>query len=204
MNIDIEQYSDWKSTVDSANLDHQYYMKKGRYVLLALNGTIIYEHNLDASNDVDYETNYKSAANKKNINQQSPFATKILPDGKKLFAREHGIPQVTIAAGATASLVLEVPYISCKITDAEIIGCKEGDTVNFKILDTDSGTLSTIPLYPLNQFGTNVNMSNGIYVKKYAYDADLFIGLHIDIEYTNNGLSPVTVSANIGLHEVKV
>lgn len=135
--------------------------------------------------------------------QSSPFASKVLENGKKLFAREHGIPETTIAAGTTVALLFEVPYTSCKITGAHIVGCKKGDTCNFKILDTDAGTLTGVPLYPVNQFGFDVNMPNDSYEKRYNYDADLFQGLHIDVEYTNNGTEEVKVSVNLDLHEVR-
>jgi len=135
--------------------------------------------------------------------QSSPFASKILENGKKLYAREHGVPKITIAAGSTQALVFEVPYAACKITGASIVGCQKGDTCNFKILDTDAGLLTTIPLYPVNQFGYDVNMPDGVYNREYNYDADLFLGLHVSIEYTNNGDEAIDISANLELHEVK-
>jgi hypothetical protein len=144
----------------------------------------------------------KDKAIKAIVESQQPFASKTLPDGKKLFGREHGVTPVTIAAGATGSLVFEIPYAAAKITGAHILGTKVGDTVNFKILDTDTGLLTTIPLYPLNQFGFSVNMPDGEYKKSYTYDADLFLGLHISVEYTNNGTETITVSMNLDIHEV--
>lgn len=133
----------------------------------------------------------------------SPFASKTLANGKKLYAREHGIPSTNIAAGATVALVYEIPYAAAKITGAEIIGCQKGDTCNFKILDTDTGLLTTIPLHAVNQFGFDVNMSSNTYIKEYSYDADLFLGLHVSIEYTNNGDAAIDVAVNLNLHEVK-
>jgi len=133
-----------------------------------------------------------------------PFAAKILPNGKKLYVREQGIPKITIAAGATGSLIFQIPYSEVKINGAMVIWCKAHDTANFKILDTDTGTLTTIPLYPVNQFGYNVNMDDGKYYKSYPYDADLFLGLHVSIEYTNNGVNPIDISVNLDLHEVKI
>jgi len=137
------------------------------------------------------------------VHASNPFADKSLPDGRKLYLREHGISSITIGASQTGSLVFEIPYISTKINGAMIVGCKMGDTVNFKVLDTSDGDITGVPMYPLNQFGYNVNMTNDTYYKRYAYDADLSQGMHICIEYTNNGNSEITVAANLELHEVK-
>lgn len=137
------------------------------------------------------------------IESQQPFAAKTLTSGKKLYAREQGVAGVTISAGATGSIVFEVPYLEAKISGAQILGCQLGDTVNFKVQDTSTGTLTGVPYYTLNQFGYNVNMPSGQYEKTYNYDADLFQGLNVCAEYTNNGSNSITVYVNIDIHEVK-
>lgn len=138
-----------------------------------------------------------------NLSKPTPFASKILEDGKKLFAREQGIAGVSIGAGATVAITFTMPYIQAKIAGAQILGCELGDTVNFKILDTSAGLITGYPFYPLNQFGFSVNMPDGEYKKAYNYDADLYAGMVVSIEYTNNGASAKTLYANIDLHEVK-
>lgn len=132
-----------------------------------------------------------------------PFSSKILEDGRKLYERKHGIAGSSVAAGQTVSTVYSIPYVDCKITAVEVVGSKEGDQVDFKILDTPSGTVSTIPNYVLNQFGFGVFTIAGNYKEESWYDADLFIGLQLEMSYTNNGSSTVTPNYNVTLHEVK-
>lgn len=138
-----------------------------------------------------------------NLSKPTPFASKVLEDGKKLYAREQGLPGVQINSGQTVAITFVIPYTQCKIAGAQILGCCVGDTVNFKVLDTASGLLSGIPFYPLNQFGFNVNMPNGEYKKNYNYDADLYAGMVVSAEYTNNTTEQETIYVNIDLHEVK-
>lgn len=131
------------------------------------------------------------------------FADKLTPEGKSLFAREQGIAGVTVAAGATEDIIYTVAYPAVKINGAAIFGCQLGDTVNFKVLDSTTGTYTTVPNYQLNQFGYNVNMPADRYEKQYPYDADLYTGMQVKIEYTNNGGSSVTIYVNLDVHEVK-
>lgn len=156
-----------------------------------------------SNNPKEWDPEFIPAPSEVAVSSKQAFASKVLPDGRKIFARERGIEPETVAPGAIGSLVLEIPYAAAKITDATIIGCRLGDTVNLKILDTPGGLITTIPLYPINQFGYDVNMPDGLFFKKYDYDADLFAGLHVAVEYKNNGDDPVTIYVNLGLHEVK-
>lgn len=133
---------------------------------------------------------------------QLPFASKVLPNGKKLYRRIHGVSAVV--AGAADNINFSVPYESCKITGIEIIGCEKGDRVNFKIFDTPAGTISGVPNLLLNQFGFNVALPDAYYENVSPYDADLIEDLVIRLEYDaiNTDLLPKTVYVNFTLHEV--
>lgn len=205
----------WEELKQKLTESHHLYhhVVKGVYEIYAYKDPFLYKTSFkDKAEKLDFETNYLAGSNK-NLElpvalssqvQNSPFSAKILSDGKRLYVREHGLPKTEIAAGTTVAMVFEIPYPFAKINGAMLVGCKEHDVVNFKVLDTSSGLLTTIPMYPINQFGFDVNMPNGIYKKTYPYDADLFQGLHICVEYTNNGSESVYVSVNLDIHEVKV
>jgi len=135
--------------------------------------------------------------------QQLAFTKKTLPNGKKLYKRVHGSLWETIQPGTTASLQIEIGYSHVKMQGIEIIGCKEKGMVNFYIFDDDFGSYSGIPNYKLNQFGVDVNTPNDYYKKNSSYDADLYYGMVISIEYTNNSLVPHEVCFNAELNEVK-
>lgn len=133
------------------------------------------------------------------VEGQPPFAAKVLPNGKKLYGRAHG-KAFTLTAGAN-TLDFDVPYAACKITGMEIVGGEIGDTLDFFILDDDSGTYSTIPNYMLNQFGFDVAVSKDFYKRESAYDADLYYNMCISIAYYSQ--TAKTVYINYILHEVK-
>lgn len=128
-----------------------------------------------------------------------PFASKNLLNGKKLFRRIHGIRRA-ITPGAN-DIRFTIPYAECKITGIEITNCELLETASFKVLDTESGAVTTVPYYLLNQFGFSVNMPDKFYKSVSEYDADLFQGLVICLEY--NAISNKDIGINFVLHEVK-
>jgi hypothetical protein len=127
------------------------------------------------------------------------FTSKNLVDGKKLFVRNHGYSH-ELAIGAN-DIEITIPYAHCKINELEVIGSEIGDKVNFKVLDSVNGDYTTIPKYQLNQFAFNLNLSKDHYRRHCSYDADLYLGMIILIEYDSKSAKDVGV--NIVLHEVK-
>ena len=132
---------------------------------------------------------------------QSAFADKTIDEGK-IFRRKHSSGWVTINANTSAELIITVPYSHAKIDKAEIIGCREGDNADLCVHDTDTGLISTIPEYLLNQFGFGVAMPNGMYIDESKYEADLFLGMKIKVTYYNNSTESRLVAVNFTLHEV--
>lgn len=133
------------------------------------------------------------------INSLTAFASKILPDGKKLYKRYWGI-QATIGIGEN-TIVYTIPYPQVKIIGVDILYAEALDTVSLFILDSTTGTYSTIPNYMLNQFGFNVNISKDFFRQESNYDADLFQDMQIKVIYTSQ--SAKTVGINFNLSEVK-
>jgi hypothetical protein len=129
----------------------------------------------------------------------SPAFTSKSIGTKKLFSRVTG-KKFPIVPGVN-TLDFVVPFNAVKMTGLEIANSREGETVNLKILDTASGSVSQIPSALLNQFGFEVNMPGGIYSRESSYDSDLFLGLVIRLEYTANEARDLGV--NYFIHEVK-
>ena len=131
----------------------------------------------------------------------SPFADKVLSNGKKLYTRVHGVSAEV--SGAPDNITFTVPYTACKLTGIEIIGGALGDKVNLKILDSTTGTYTGSANYQLNQFGFDVNVAKDFYSRESAYDADLFLNMQIRVEYDSVAALPANVYINFILHEVK-
>jgi len=164
--------------------------------------------------DVNSAINFLKNSLPAEINQ-GPFATKTILVGgvrKSLFKRVHGT-SATITAGQTGNIDFTIPYTACKFTGANIFGVDLEDTLNFKIMDTATNAYSGAPTSPLpnyypsiqiNQFGFDVEMpAGGVYENTSNYDADLYPGMIVRCEYTNNGASDKYISMNLWLHEVK-
>jgi hypothetical protein len=182
------------------------------YYLYAFSGPMFITcalYKLEPSDDLtEFEASYKAACNKPRdtngytVQRPTPFAGKMVED-HKLFRRKHGT-SISSPAGQTANLDVVIPYTRCKVNKAELIGCSMNDSVNLKVLDNAQGSISGtgIPNVLLNQFGFNVRMPDGYYTDKSEYDADLYQGMIVRIEYTNNSANTVTISVNVTLHQM--
>jgi hypothetical protein len=131
-----------------------------------------------------------------------PFHSKELPDiQKKLFRRSRGV-QATLNPNGNTVIEFIIPYNWCKITTIEVVGLTHMVKVDFSIIDTPVGTYSTVPNYKLNQFGFNVNMSKDYYRDHSEYDADLYLGMVIQLVVKNDTDTTPLIGVNFTLHEV--
>lgn len=195
---------DFKNFVTSRNLSIQWVTVGDNYRLKAFDGNFCLDCILPSdpalsSDTVDFETNFKANGNKSLPIQNQPFASKVLPNGKKLYKREHGI-QATLSTG-TNTILFTIPYPWVKIIGVEVLYGEKLDTVDLIVLDSTTGTYSGVPNYQLNQFGFSVNVAEGEYEEENAYDADLYQGMQLKIVY--NSQSAKTVGLNFNLSEVK-
>lgn len=161
--------------------------------------TIIFKEDPKSVDQIDFETNYLPTINKPQNAQMSPFASKILSNGKKLYKREHGV-QASVGIGET-EIFFPIPYPWVKMTGVEVIWGTKPDKMDLLILDTTTGTYTGIPNKVLNQFGYSVNVAEDYFEEQNSYDADLYSGMQIKIVYTSSVIK--TVGLNFNLNEVK-
>lgn len=133
------------------------------------------------------------------ISSEPAFADKIMVDGKKLYGRVEG-REFPLVIGVNY-LDFDIPYAACKITGIELINGSVGDKIDLFVLDDDVGTYSTIPNYPLNQFGFSVNVAKDLYQRESRYDADLYYNMTVSVVYYSQDAKSVYI--NYSLHEVK-
>jgi len=134
------------------------------------------------------------------IQTNSPFCSKSLANGKKVFTRSTG-KTFGLVVGSN-NLDFTVAFTEVKFSGIEIDNAMVGEYVTLQILDTDTGTVSGTPNLVLNQFGDCVNLPNGFYRRESPYDADLFVGLKIRVIYY--ATEARTIGINYSLHELKV
>jgi hypothetical protein len=132
------------------------------------------------------------------IAYEPPFAAKTVGT-LKLYTRTHG--QTFSLAQGSNNCDFTIPYNQSKFNGVEIIGGEVGDKVTLQVLDTATGTISTVPNYLLNTFGTTVNVPAGFYSRESKYDADMILGLQIRLVY--NSISAKTIGVNYMIHELK-
>jgi len=169
-------------------------------------------NDLEASIGIDHLKGY--FASTVDVGSSPAFTAKTVLVGgveKKLYKRVHGA-NGTILAGETGNIDFVISYGHAKFTGANIFGSELKDTLNFYILDTATNAYSGAPISPeptyypnfiLNQFGFNAELpASGIYENTSNYDADLYMGMIIRCEYTNNGASDKYIALNAWLHEV--
>lgn len=206
IHIDLD-YTDWKSNVNTKALDHFSYEAKGSYMLMAIDGQLVFNHKLDQDDKADYETNYLPNANKKmgSFYSREPFATKTLKDGSKLFRRKHG-QKVTIVANSEQAIIFTVPYGQAKINKLEVIDANARDRIDLLVkspVDVATAGAYGMPAdYLLNQFGFDVIVSDLLYSDKSDYDADVYAGFQIIAVYKNDTNADKEVGFNLIYHEV--
>jgi len=130
----------------------------------------------------------------------SPFSSKYISEGK-LTKRKKGYSFDVLASQIST---IEIPIdFDCKVDVVEIINCDIGDSVNFKVLDDDTGSISGIAKSVLNQYGYDVKMTDKFYREQNKYQADLNKGMYLLFEFSENANKNKTIYINIDFHEVK-
>lgn len=130
------------------------------------------------------------------------FAAKtVMVNGvlKSLYARNTGFQQALASGANVVEHTIGYPWV--KLIGAEVVGSEVLDTISFKVYDTAAGTYSGVPNKLLNQFGFTVNLPAGYYRREAPYDADLYAGMVLKLEY--NSVSAKTVGFNLVMNEVK-
>jgi hypothetical protein len=198
-----KDWQDFKSISVKKNIPIQWSDKVNRYDLSIQDGNFRINYAMaknDSSDQIDFETNFKPFGNStlKYVTNE-PFSSKKLPDGKSLFTRITGV-KYDLVLGAN-NCYFTIPYPVVKMDGVEVIGGEYGDRVSLWILDTESGELTTIPNYPLDQFGINVGVSKDFYRRESKYEAELTQGIQVWVDY--NSVSAKNVVINYLIHEVK-
>lgn len=130
---------------------------------------------------------------------QLPFASKELPDGRKIFRRKRGYTTELISGQTVLDVV--VPVSVAKINEGELIWFPEGVTCTMQVLDTDTGTISGIPNKVLNEFVTDAVVAKDYFIDKSPYDADVIGGMKIRFIFNYAG-APKLVGVNMVFHQI--
>lgn len=136
------------------------------------------------------------------IPQNNPFCKKVLDCGCKLYRRKKGVRQIC-AGNSETSIILEIPYGKCKVDELEIVNCSGNDCLDLLIKDDANGTYSGIPNKILNQFGFDVCLSDLYYSDSSQYDAELMLGMKIEVIFKNKDADSKNIGINFTLHEMK-
>lgn len=137
-----------------------------------------------------------------------PFSAKTLPTGEKLFKRMHGSDIVEIQPGDSEIMEIEIGYSWAKIEAMEMLGCGESHTCDLNVLDSQNNDYSKAPVgvvgehYKLNQFAYDINLRKDYHRLSSKYDADLYLGMVVQLVVTNNSQEASKVSLNVELNEV--
>ena len=198
-----KNWQDFKSISVKKNIPMQWSDRINRYDLAIQDGNFRINYAMPKVNDsdqIDFETNFKPYGNTtlKYLTNE-PFSSKRLPDGKALFTRITGV-EYSLIAGSN-NCYFTIPYPVVKMDGVEVIGGESGDRVNLWILDTASGDITTIPNYPLDQFGINVGVPKDFYRRESKYEAELTQGIQVWVDY--HSASAKNIIINYLIHEVK-
>jgi len=132
----------------------------------------------------------------------SPFKDKKVCNDHRLFKRLHGSDFIPLIAGATEILELTIGYAWAKIEAMEVIGAGKQHTCNLIIVDTDTGAFSGVPDAVLNQFCFDAAVAENFHRFASKYDADLYLGMGVQLEITNHSTIDSVIALNLELNEV--
>ena len=135
------------------------------------------------------------------MNLLLPFCSKELSDGKKLYRKKHGYT-FNLDASGTTTFTITNTYARAKIMDAFFLWFPEGCTYNFKIKDTAAGTYSGYPNAVLGQHSFSVAIAKDIDHDSSPYDADIYVGMILEITIIGPVDNTKLVAVNVPFHEV--
>jgi hypothetical protein len=207
-------YAAIKTFIQARGLSPQTWVDGENLCIMAIDGPLCFFTSIwnDTSNSdkADFDSNFGTIQNKKleskdpsgyPMTRPTPFASKTI-EGLKIFRRVHGVTGTLNPNGDTV-IMLIVPYLKAKINKLELLWLPEGVTVDFKVYDTPTGTISTVPNFMLNQFGFGAAISKDWHEDESDYDADLIQNMKIECTLHNPTNVVKTVGVNFHLHEVK-
>lgn len=201
--------TDWngfKGYVNSSGLSIQMIEHSDCYEMYVPNDVLLFKHlmikNADpnkTADQIEFEENFKPSVNKPIYAQQSPFASKVLSNGKKFYKREHGIREVLVIG--TKSIIFPITYNWVKLMAVEILHATDGDYADLSVLDSTTGTYSGTANLVLNKFGYEYNIAANYHRIESSFDCDLYVGMQIKLAYTSVAIKNIGI--NFDFSEIK-
>lgn len=189
-------WNDFKSIINQHGLTIFYFVVKfsNHVQLFAERNGVRYDCRLDQQSDdfKNFENDYMKTAMvySSQVSETAPWNSKRTKDGKRIIRRKHGLGTHDVRIDQINVIDFEVPYDHCKIDELEIIGCQKFDMVSLKSI----GGVFDI------QVGFDMVLPANYYNDKSDYDADLYKGQTIRLEYKSE--TDKRVGFNITLHEL--
>ena len=181
-------WSEFKKFVDARKCSIQFVEVKKNYWMKAISSSFEVECFIpvDPNNEdtIVFLESYIESSNKNTVIKQSAFTSNTTNDGKRLYKREQGV-QHDVVNGENI-IIYTIPYEWAKITGLSIVNGEALDTIDVFVLDSTTGTYTTYPNHQLNQFGFNVNMTEGFYSCYSSFESDLYLNMQIKIVYRSN------------------
>jgi hypothetical protein len=209
------EWTDFKTFVTARSAYHQHIEVSDRYYLFAFDGPLSVSCELikspsDTTDLTDWTNNYLPTSNRPllpkisdiSVNSEPSFKAKSQVIGgvlKKFYARNTG-KQFAVTTGSN-ELSYTATFAWVKMIGVECVGAEALDTAELLVYDNALGTYSGVPNALLNQFGYTLNMAPGFYSRESPFDADVYAGMIIKINYVS--VSNKTVGVNFIMNEVK-
>lgn len=118
---------------------------------------------------------------------------------KKFFARNTGAQYDLVSGSNEITFTIGYPWV--KITGIECMGAETLDTCELRVYDSPAGTYSGVSGALLNQFGYALNIGKDFYQRSAPYDADLYYGMVLKLNYVSKSVKRIGV--NFLMTEVK-
>jgi len=197
MIFQLEELTDFKNKVEKLKLIVTTVPQGDGWLGLATNGALTFSLALPNQTALDMFN-----AELDNIDEELVQKTVVEPFASKGDNHFRGTGVEGVAPyGGVADIDLEVAYNVCRYNGIEILNGDYGDEVVLRILDDANGTYSGTPNQVLDVFGINWKMKKEL-IQILPYEATLYKGMVICVQYKNNTNADKTIYVNHYLHEV--
>lgn len=177
----------------------KYFTLNGKTLAVAHDGGFHAECFLDGADLADFMANW-APKQPARVGDPTPFANKKI-GAKALFKRVFGVKKTITPADN--KITWSVPVSWLKINAVQVVGSNGLLKADFIIKDTPAGTYSGVSNYVLNQMAFETVIPNGFFEERSQYDADLYLGMVIEVPFYDVPAEGLSVGVNFICHEVK-
>jgi hypothetical protein len=177
----------------------KYFTINDKTVVVAHDGGFHAECILEGADLIDFMATW-APKQPPRVGDPMPFANKKI-GAKSLFKRVYGVRKAITQQDNKITWTVPLPWL--KINAVQVVGSDGLITADFFVKDSSLGSYSGVPNYTLNQMAFDAVVPDLFFEERSQYDADLYLGMQLELDFGNIPDGGLTIGVNFICHEVK-